>query len=88
MDKPYRNYYLNRPPAPLLKARLENIAIVPASMLPFKDKWEEVANALPSGSVLIYHSSTNTQQRKILEYVESSFRAKGHTVTNLVIEPT
>lgn len=86
MNKSYRNYYLNRPPAPLFKAKLDNIVIVPASMLPFKDKWEEVVNALPSGSVLIYHSSTNAQQRKILDYVERSFRAKGHAVTNFAIE--
>lgn len=82
-----RNNYspFHRPPTPLFKIKLDNIIIVPASMLPFKDKWEKVANNLPRGSVLIYHSPTNTQQKRVLESVENSFRVKGHTVTNLAM---
>ncbi len=90
MKSIYRNHYANhsfqRPPVPLLKAKLDNIAIVPASLLPFKEKWQEVANALPKGSILICHSETNTAQKLTLEKVAAQWRGKGHAVTTLSVE--
>ena len=81
------NYYqVTRPPTPLLKARFDNIAIVPASLLPFKDTWQRFANTLPQGSVLICHSSTNNTQIKILEKVENLFRQKGLAVKSITVE--
>jgi hypothetical protein len=53
--KPYR-YRLTRLPKALLKARLDNIAIVPASMLGLKALWQTAANTLPQGGVLLCHS--------------------------------
>ncbi len=75
-----------RPPTPLFKAHMDNIAIVPASLLPFKNTWQQMANNLPKGSILICHSPTNTKQKKVLEDVESLFKQKGREVTNLAIE--
>lgn len=79
------NYRFVKAPTPLLKAKLDNIAIVPASMLPFKENWQQIANGLPQGSVFICHSPTNTVQRKILKGVEDLFKAKGHVVSNVAI---
>ena len=45
-------YRLTNPPKALLKARLDNIAIVPASMLGLKALWQTAANTLPQGGVL------------------------------------
>lgn len=42
-----------RPPRALRKARLDNLALVPASMLVYKEQWVRLANTLPSGGVLI-----------------------------------
>ena len=43
------HYRFTNPPKALLKAKLDNIAIVPASMLPFKKSLQELINALPQG---------------------------------------
>ena len=79
-----RKYYqFTKPPKALLKARLDNIAIVPASMLPFQKTLQELINALPQGAVFLCHAEENTRQRKLLERVEEAFRQQGHAVMNL-----
>ena len=84
----YRNkasyrYRLTHPPKALLKARMDNIAIVPASMLPLTETLKERINTFPSGAVLLCYAEENTRQRKILARVEETFRAHGHTVRHL-----
>jgi nitrogen regulatory protein PII-like uncharacterized protein len=66
-----------------LKARLENIAIVPASMLPFQKTVQELIDTLPQGAVFLCHAEENTKQRKLLERVEETLRQQGHAVMNL-----
>ena len=83
--KPFR-YKLTNPPKALLKAKLDNIAIVPASMLPLKSLWQMAANTLPQGGVLLCHSQQNTRQKKLLERVEESLKQHGHAVMNLPVE--
>ena len=79
-----RNQYrFTRPPKALLGARLDNIAIVPASMLPFKKTVQELLNDLPPGGVFLCHSQENVRQRKLLERVGQTFRQRGHAVVNL-----
>jgi len=80
--KPYQ-YKLTNPPKALLKARLDNIAIVPASILPFKKTLQELINNLPQGAVFLCHAEENTRQRKLLERVEETFRQQGYLVKNL-----
>ena len=87
----YRNnrgyrYRLTNPPETLLKARLDNIAIVPASLLGLKALWQTAANTMPQGGVLLCHSQQNTRQRKLLERVGETFRQQGHMVMNLPVE--
>jgi len=79
-------YRLTNPPKAILNARLDNIAIVPASMLGMKALWQTAANTLPKGGVLLCHSQQNIRQRKILERVEETFRQQGHAVLNLPVE--
>jgi hypothetical protein len=76
-------YRLTNPPKALLKARLDNIAIVPASMLPLPQTLKEKVNTLPKGGVFLCYAKENTRQRKILERVEETFREYGHAVINL-----
>jgi hypothetical protein len=81
MRKAYKNYYrFTKPPQALLKARMDNIAIVPASMLPLTQIFKEKVNTLPQGAVFLCYAEENTRQRKILERVEETFRAQGHVV--------
>ena len=84
MRQQYKNYYrFTKPPKALLKARLDNIAIVPASMLPFTQTLQEKVNTLPQGAVFLCYAQENTRQRKLLERVEKTFRQQGHAVMNL-----
>jgi hypothetical protein len=76
-NRSYR-YRLTSPPKALLKARMDNIAIVPASMLGLKALWQTTANTLPQGGVLLCHSQQNTRQRKLLERIGETFREHAH----------
>jgi hypothetical protein len=76
-------YQFTKPPQALLKARLDNITIVPASMLPFTKTLQDVLSNLPKGAVFLCHMEENNRQRKVLERVEETFREQGHTVMNL-----
>jgi hypothetical protein len=84
-NRGYR-YRLTNPPKAILKARMDNIAIVPASLLGVKTLWQTTANTLPQGGVLLCHSQQNTRQRRLLERVGETFRQQGHAVMNLSIE--
>jgi hypothetical protein len=83
--RPYR-YRITHPPKALRNARLDNIAIVPASLLPLKEIWQTQANNLPERGVLLYHSQKNMRQRKILASVAAVFKEHGHPVMNLPLE--
>ena len=89
MRQQYKQSYRYRiinPPKALLKARMDNIAIVPASLLGLKALWQTAANTLPQGGVLLCHSQQNTRQRKLLERVEESLKQHGRAVMNLPVE--
>jgi hypothetical protein len=83
-NRGYR-YRLTNPPKALLKARMDNIAIVPASMLGLKALWQTAANTLPQGGVLLCHSQQNTRQKKLLERVGETFREHGHIVRSMAV---
>jgi hypothetical protein len=74
---------LTNPPKALLKARMDNIAIVPASMLPLTETLKERVNTLPKGGVFLCYAQENSRQKKILDRVGEAFREHGHTVMNL-----
>jgi hypothetical protein len=62
-NRGYR-YRLTNPPKAILNARLDNIAIVPASMLGLKALWQTAANTLPQGGVLLCHSQQNLRLKR------------------------
>jgi hypothetical protein len=81
-NRPFR-YRLTNPPKAILKARLDNIAIVPASILPLTQTLKEKVNTLPKGGVFLCYAQENSRQRKILERVGETFRVQGHVVRSL-----
>src|SRR6266850_8616023 len=84
MRQQYKNsYQFTKPPKALLKARLDNIAIVPASMLPLAKILKEKVNTLPKGGVFLCYAQENSRQKKILERVGETFRVQGHVVRSL-----
>ena len=79
------SYHIGEPPARLKKAHLDNIALVPASLLLSKDvTYLPVARRLPTGSVLCV-SGTPRQQR-IITQVTQFFRSHGHQVFTLPLD--
>jgi hypothetical protein len=76
-------YRLTNPPKALLNARLDNIAIVPASMLPLTKTLKEKVNTLPKGGVFLCYAKENSRQKKILERVGEAFRQHGHAVSSM-----
>jgi hypothetical protein len=79
-------YRFINPSRSLASVRLDNIAIVPASMLPIRDSLQEILSDLPKGGVLLCHTRQNAKQKRILKRVEEDFRQQGHAVVNLPLE--
>src|SRR6266851_5021851 len=76
--------HISEPPARLKKARLDNIALVPASLLKNKAIYQPIANTLPTGSVLVVPGTL--RQEKIMAKVTSFFRDHGRSVITMPIE--
>lgn len=62
---------------------MRNLALVPASLLPYKEQWQEIANNLPQGTILIIHPEPNQPLRKTTETVATLLEADGHQVTTI-----
>jgi hypothetical protein len=58
--------------------RFDNIALVPASLLPYHRRYQTIANALPHGTVLLVWPRTRPAQRRLLVRLASGFAARGH----------
>ena len=41
------------PPRALKRAKLDNLALVPASSLPYRDEYQAIANSQPPGTTLV-----------------------------------
>ena len=79
-------YHIIKSPRAVRKARLDNLALVPASLLPFKEQWQDVANSKPGEHVLIVLPEVEKRPRRVLERVAAELREKGHQVTTLSAE--
>jgi hypothetical protein len=76
-------YYIGKPPRAIRKAKLDNIALVPASLLFNKGKYQTIANNLPGRGVLICQAEKQEQITTVLERVADFFRQNGHFVRTL-----
>ena len=77
-------HVVGEPPHALQHARLDNIALVPASLLPLKGTYQPIANKLPTGSVLCVPGTQ--KQRTIMATVTKFFKDHGHTVITMPLE--
>jgi len=84
MNRNLLHYCFTRAPKRLRKARLNNIAIVPAILLFQSGKVKDAANRLPTGSVLLCHP-TQEKQRRTLANVAIYFRNHGMHVTTISV---
>lgn len=76
-------YHFTKPPRAIRKARLDNIALVPASLLFQKGRYQTIANNLPGGGVLICDTNKKAQISLMLDRVAAYFRQNGHFVKTL-----
>lgn len=71
-------------PRALRKARLGNLVLVPASLLPYKEEYQALANQQPSGTTLIVLPTGDSHQRQTLETVARRLQAEGKHVSVVV----
>lgn len=81
-----KTYHFTRPSPILRRAKLDNVALVPANLLPYKAQWQQIANGLPKDGILIILHETNRPLRKTTETVATLLEADGHRVTTLPAE--
>ena len=74
-----------RPPRALRRpdVHLDNVAIVPAHLLPCKAPYQSIAHALPRGAVLIVLPTADTPEKRLLQTAAQRFKAKGRQVTTI-----
>ncbi len=84
MNNTFPDYrHFGKPPRAIRKAKLDNIALVPASLLFQKGKYQTIANNLPGEGVLICEADKKERISRILERVADFFRRNGHFVRTL-----
>jgi hypothetical protein len=90
--KARRPYRFTRPPRAIRHAQLapyqngtglDNLALVPANLLPYKAQWQQLANDLPKGNILIILPDADQRVRKAVETVANLLKASGQKVTTL-----
>lgn len=69
------------PPLAARKAKLDNLALLPGSLLPFIRSCQEIANRLPDGGVLIVLPAGNPIQKQALLAVARLLAQEGHQVS-------
>ncbi|GEM_PF-1214461 len=77
------NYHFTRPPDYIKKAKLDNLALVPASLLPFKAQWQAIANSHPQGTVFIILPPADAPQRKTIDKLVAMLEYEGHRVATM-----
>lgn len=71
---------LGPPPAPLRRAKLDNVTLIPGSVLAQIARYQAMANELPDGGVLIVLPANSPKQKDALSVVAKLLTAEGHQV--------
>jgi len=74
-------YRFMKPPTPLRRAHLDNVALVPGNLLPQIHRWHQLAGELPKDELVIVTPAADTAQRKTLSTVAELLQKSGHNVT-------
>ncbi len=64
-----------------MKPVLGNVVLMPASLLPNKAHYQQLANRLPRGDVVIVLPSHSMMHVRMLQSVTAFFQRNGHHVT-------
>jgi hypothetical protein len=82
-----RNYRFTRPPKALRRqsVKLDNVALVPGNLLPYKSQYQQIANGLPKGGILIVLPAALTK-RRAFEQTALQLKNKGHQIVTVSAE--
>jgi hypothetical protein len=82
--KPYR---LSRPPNAIRHkgVKLDNLALVPGNLLPYKAEYQEIANGLPQGGILIVLPQ-ELKQRRAFEQTAALLLQQGKRIATISAE--
>jgi hypothetical protein len=75
---------LGSPPPALRKAQLDNLALLPASLLPFKAEYQAIANQQAPGTILVVLPAGDSLPRRTLKQAAAWMQAKGQSVRVVV----
>jgi hypothetical protein len=70
----------------IIRGKLNNLAVIPASMLLYKAQWQAMANGLPQGTVLVVLPRGKGTARQSAQMVVRYLRAEGHAVAVMAAE--
>lgn len=74
-----------QPPLVSRRAKIENLALVPGSMLPYMEQCQGAANCLPKGAMLIVSPQENETQKHTMLLVAKLLAAEGHQVAMISV---
>ena len=74
-------------PRSLRKARLDNLALLPASLLPFKATYQAIANRQAPGTTLVVLPAGDSLPRRALERFIAQLQEQGHPVQIVLTRP-
>jgi hypothetical protein len=82
-----RYYRFTRPPKTLRQqsVKLDNVALVPGNLLPYKSQYQQIANGLPKGGILIV-LPTEGHKRRAFEQTALQLKNKGHRIATVSAE--
>lgn len=64
----------------------DNLVLVPASQLPFKDEWHRIARGLPAGEALLVVPSDETPLKQMARALVPQLKEKGWHVTAIATD--
>lgn len=64
--------------------RADNIVLVPASQLPFKEEWIKIARGLPAHEVLFVVPQRETPLKRMARTLVPQLRARGRHITAML----
>lgn len=66
--------------------RFGNIALVPASQLPYRATWQAIANGLPPGNVLFVVPARETLMKERMRRVAATLQSQGYRLSAIISE--
>jgi hypothetical protein len=82
-----KSYCLSRLPKAVRQSnvQLDNVALVPGNLLPFKSEYQEIANGLPKGGILIVLPQ-ELKQRRAFEQTAALLLQQGKRIATISAE--